>query len=63
METEPQKVCIRRPVRKTTLLHHEQPGHQSQPDQDQRYQVHKATQVQKGPNEAHRVHGHLGQVH
>ena len=40
-----------------------QPGHRSQADQDQRYQVHEATQVQEGSDEAYRVHGGPELVH
>ena len=63
METDSNKVRIRCPVRNTTWLHREQPGHRGQPDQDQRHYVHEATQVQKGLDETHRVYGYLEQVH
>ena len=63
MEAEPHQVRVRRPGRKATRLHRKQPGHRSQPNKNQCYQIHEATQVQEGSDEAYRVHGGPEPVH
>ena len=63
MEAKPHQVRVWRSVWEATRLHHGQSGHRSQPDQDQHYQVHEATQVQEGSDEAYRVYGRLESVH
>ena len=63
MEAKPHQVRVWRPVREATQLHCEQSGYRSQPNQDQHYQVHEATQVLKGSDEVYRVHGSLEPVH
>ena len=57
MEAKPHQVRVWRPVREATRHHRKQPGNRSQPDQDQCYQIHEATQMQEGSDEAYRVHG------
>ena len=63
MEAKPHQVRVWRPVREATRLHRKQSGHRSQPNKNQRYQIHEATQVQEGSDEAYRVHGRLESVH
>ena len=63
MEAKPHQVRVWRPGRKATRLDRKQPGHRSQPNKNRRYQVHEATQVQEGFDEAYRVHGRLELVH
>jgi hypothetical protein len=63
IEAEPHQVRIRHPGQEATRLHHKQSGHRSQPNKDQRYQIHEATQVQEGSDEAYRVHGGPEPVH
>ena len=63
MEAEPHQVRVRRPSREPTWLHRKQSRHRGQPNEDQCYQVHEATQVQEGSDEAYRVHGGPEPVH
>ena len=63
METKSHEVRVWCPIGKSTRLYRKQPGHRGQPDQDKRYRVHEATQVQEGPDEAHRVHGCFEPIH
>ena len=63
MELKPHQARVWHPVREATRLHRKQPGHRSQPKEDQRHQIHEATRVQEGSDEAYRVHGRLESVH
>ena len=63
MEAKPHQEHVWHPVREATWLHRKQLGHRGQTDQDQRHQVHEATLVQEGFDEAYRVHGRLRPIH
>ena len=57
LETQPNQVCLRRTLWKTTQIHRKQPRNRGQSREDQRHHGHGCSCYYQGRAEAYRLHG------